>query len=125
MFEKGKAHFSFVVSDVSNAADFYEERLGAQRLALDPQRSEHDLFGHQLILRGGRSGSPPELDLSRLDEMPHVGLVLSESDYAEIKERSGVPPELHRRVDTPFEHHCFFVVDPDNVVWEIKCFSVS
>ena len=133
MFAPGAAHFSFVTPKLPTMKRFYMGALGAELIGEDRGRCEMQLHGHQLILReGGPDVEPAEtrsISLAIADQ-PHQGLVVTREELRRLEERCRddacpMTERVVRRRGTPFEHECFFVLDPDGRLWEVKAFGRS
>jgi extradiol dioxygenase family protein len=129
-FHEGAAHFSFRVPEVRKTTCFYETVLGADILLETPDSSELSLFGNQLIIKSAAdTDTVPRGDgVTDAETQFHLGLVVGHQMLAVIRERAiafGEPVGdlLHRRLGTRFEHECFFVEDPNGVVWEVKSYG--
>lgn len=136
MYQVGSAHFSLVVPDVTVARDFFTTGLEGTVLVEASDRCELSLWGHQLVLRqappdacGPRSVHPEPID-ETIARLPHHGLVVDSDSLDRLRKAAAsagapVTEVILRRVGTPFEHRCFFTVDPSGGVWEVKAFGSS
>ncbi len=82
-------HYSFHVTDLSLARDFYVRQLGCTEGRSAPTWVDFDFFGHQLSLH---LGEPLQTSLSaRVGDtwvpMPHFGLILSFEDWHALSKR--------------------------------------
>lgn len=124
-------HLSLPVSDLTAAADFYVEVLGAGRRRTGPDWVDLDLFGHQLSLHLVE-GYTPDDGVCQVDgtDVPvrHHGVVLDPDSWREAAarvERTGTSFLLtpRRRFEgQPGEQHTFFLTDPSGNAIEVKAF---
>ena len=82
-------HYSFHVTDLSLARDFYIQQLGCTEGRSAPTWVDFDFFGHQLSLH---LGQPLKTSLTGLVgdiwvPMPHFGLILSHEDWSTLSKR--------------------------------------
>jgi extradiol dioxygenase family protein len=128
---KSLFHFSFNVTDLDTARQFYGQVLGCREGRCADTWVDFDFFGHQISLH---LGTPLQTQATgRVGEylvpMPHFGLILERPDWQAMADRlrqAGtafvIEPHL-RFAGEPGEQWTMFFLDPFGNPIEVKGFD--
>ena len=124
-------HLAIPVSNLTEAAKFYENTIGCKRGRESDSWIDFNLFGHQLVChhvdRINLNNSNP-VD-GEMIPVPHFGVVLSFDQFdslakslEEKKQKFLIEPKI-RFADEPGEQRIMFLLDPSGNAIEFKAFK--
>jgi uncharacterized protein len=130
--DKNNFHLALPTNDLGQIKEFYSDRLGCAMGRTDNTWLDVDFFGHQLTFQEiamplNKTPNPTHPLLGY--PLAHAGIILSASewkkmkDFCEAKSISLMFGPQTLMEGTNGEQQVFMISDPDENVWEFKCFK--